>query len=71
MPSGSEPSSLGEARSEKEKARDYNASRAEALLHEIAPVDPLYGAMMAAAAAHASLAVLYQARIEWEHGVGY
>ena len=53
------------SREEMERRRDQSARDAEALLYGTARYDEKYEGDMAAAAALASLAVLYQARIEW------
>jgi hypothetical protein len=58
-------------REEKERMRNVHADSADSLLFGVPVADPGYAAAMSAAAAHASLAVYWQARIEWEHGVGY
>lgn len=58
-------------REEKERLRDQNVREAEALLYGTPRFEPTYNGDMAAAAAHATLAAYWQARIEWEHGVGY
>jgi hypothetical protein len=53
-------------RTEKEARRDLNAKRAEFLLGLPEPEH----SQVSAAVAHATLAAYYQARIEWEHGIG-
>lgn len=65
--------SLSEAlsREEKERRRDAAAQAAEGLVYGVGRFDPTYQGDMSAAAAFATLAAYYQARIEWEHGVGF
>jgi hypothetical protein len=58
-------------REEKERQRDVHALSADRLLFGVAVADPGYAAAMSAAAAHATMAVYWQSRIEWEHGVGF
>lgn len=58
-------------REEMERRRDQAAREAECLLYGVGRFEAKYSGDMAAASAHATLAVYYQARIEWEHGVGY
>jgi predicted Zn-dependent protease len=55
-------------REENERQRDVHAEHADGLLFGSSPSDENYPAAMSAAAAHASMAVYWQARIEWEHG---
>lgn len=59
------------SREEKERRRDEAAQAAEGLVYGVGRFDPTYAGDMSAAAAYATLAAYYQARIEWEHGVGY
>ena len=54
------------SREELEARRDYNTAAAETFL----AVEHPDRSHVERAAAHATLAALYQARIEWEHGVG-
>lgn len=58
------------SREDKERLRDQAVREAEGLLYGVARCEPTYSGDMAAAAAHATLAAYWQARIEWDHGVG-